>query len=135
MSDKLSQASSGDADGTAELQLRLTDWLWARWYAKCWWALIPVYWLAIGEPTRPAILEAFARSGYAVITHMIFNPVVAFIVLGAGYFRRAAREGGLEPIDYDPSSGFSRLPGAPSALFDGSNPRSGPHWIGSRLKG
>jgi hypothetical protein len=82
----------GPTDG-----LGLSNWLWRPWYAKLWWAAIPVYWLAMGEPTRPEFLNAFADSGYAVVTNIIFIPITALAVLGGGFFRQAAIDGRLEP--------------------------------------
>ena len=25
-------------------KLRLSEWIWRPWYAKLWWAAIPIYW-------------------------------------------------------------------------------------------
>jgi hypothetical protein len=84
---------TGSADG-----LGLSNWLLRPWYAKLWWAAIPVYWLAMGEPTRPEFLNAFADSGYAVVTNIIFVPITALFALGVGFFRQAAIDGWLEPL-------------------------------------
>lgn len=97
--------------------LGLSNWLWRPWYAKLWWAAIPAYWLAMGEPTRPEFLEGFAHSGYAAITHAVFTPITALAVLGAGLFRRAALEGRLEPYN-------AGRPGSLGRKLDDSHPAS-----------
>lgn len=79
----------------------LSNWLWRPWYAKIWWAAIPAYWLAMGEPTRPSFLDAFADSGYAIITNIAFIPITALVVLGAGFVRQAAIDGRLGPPQAD----------------------------------
>jgi len=81
--------------------LGLSSWLWRPWYAKLWWVAIPVYWLVMGEPTRPEFLNPFADSGYAVITNIIFIPFTALFALGIGFFRQAAIDGRLEPLQID----------------------------------
>ena len=96
---------SGPTDG-----LGLSNWLWRPWYAKLWWAAIPVYWLAMGEPTRPEFLNAFADSGYAVVTNIIFIPITALAVLGVGFFRQAAIDGRLEPLPADRMKRMRRAP-------------------------
>lgn len=118
--------------GTEEL--RLSTWLWRPWYAKLWWTLIPIYWLAMGEPTRPEFLHSFAHSGYAFIGNTIFLPITALLALGAGYIRRALVIGRLMSLDRDVASGMNRSPGLPSPIFDEFNPRSGPNWIGNRAR-
>jgi len=116
MSDDQFQASSSDAASVAERRTRSSAWLWRPWYAKLWWGSIPVYWLVIGEPTRPAILETFASSGYSAITHAVFNPIVALIVLGAGYFLRGAVSEGPEAFSPEQSR-CGRLPWSPPDDF------------------
>jgi hypothetical protein len=81
--------------------LGLSSWLWGPWYAKLWCAAIPVYWLAMGEPTRPEFLNAFAESGYGVLTNIIFIPITALAVLGVGFLRQAAIDGRLDPLSTD----------------------------------
>lgn len=89
--DHLAGTEAGIGDEAVPL-VRLSHWLWRPLYAKLWWGLIPLYWLAIAEPTRPALLDTFARSGYTAVTHAIFNPIVPLIVLGAGYFRNLSSD-------------------------------------------
>lgn len=115
-------------------QLRLSDWLWRPWYAKLWWAAIPLYWLALGEPTRPEFIQPFAHSGFAVIANVMFMPITALVALGGGYIRRALVDGTLRQLDRDVASGTNRLPGLPSSIFDEFNPRSGPSWIGNHAR-
>lgn len=87
---------AGPIDG-----LGLSHWLWRPWYAKLWWAAIPVYWLVMGEPTRPEFLNAFADSGYAVVTNVLFIPITTLFALGAGFFRQAAVDGRLDAPQSD----------------------------------
>jgi hypothetical protein len=110
---------------------RASDYFWKPWYAKLWWAAIPLYWAPAGGPTRIAWLADFYESGYAVVTNIVFLPVTALLILGFGYFRRRLDEG--EPVDpyIDFGDGTRRLPGLPHPIMDEFNPRSGPRWIGN----
>ena len=89
-------------------QLRLSDWVWRPWYAKLWWATIPLYWLAMGEPTRPGFLSAFAESGYSVLTNILFIPITPLAVFGLRFFRNAAAVGKLDAPHRDEFRIFGR---------------------------
>ena len=112
--------------------LRASDYLWRPWYAKLWWAAIPLYWAPAGGPTRIAWLADFYESGYAVVTNIVFLPVTALFILGFRYFGRFLDEG--EPVDppLDIGYGTRRRWGMPHPTMDEFDARSGPRWIGNR---
>ena len=53
------------ATESAAPQLKAADWLWRPWYAKAWWAAIPVWWIGMAASTKIAPLEAFYDSALA----------------------------------------------------------------------
>lgn len=112
-------------------RLRASDYFWKPWYAKLWWAAIPLYWAPAGGPTRIASLGDFYESGYAVVTNIVFLPVTALLILGFGYFSRRLDEG--EPIEprNDVGYGTRHRYGIPNPAMDETNPRSGRNWIGN----
>ena len=130
-----SETSSDDQvpDEPVELPapLRASDYLWKPWFAKLWWAAIPLYWAPAGGPTRIARLADFYESGYAVFASIVFLPVTAVLILGFGYFRRRLNEGEAVDPYMDFGDGNRRLPGLPHPTMDEFNPRSGPLWIGN----
>jgi hypothetical protein len=86
-------------------KLRAADWLWRPWYAKLWWAAIPVYWLGALASLRVEMLERFYETALAGYLNVLFYPPVALMMLGVGY----AREW-MGPIDWSagPPSSMSR---------------------------
>lgn len=126
--DEAEQDQAGDA---AAERPRAADWLWHPWYAKAWWAAIPLYWLPAGGPTRIEALAGFYESGWAVVPNLLFIPITALLVLGFGYFRELFATG--TPIaDFAHDYFDGTQPGRPSPTMDMFNPRSGPLWIGNR---
>jgi hypothetical protein len=113
--------------------LRIGDYLWRPWYAKAWWIAIPLYWLPAGTTFGPA-MQSFYFSGLGIATNIIFTPITAGLILGFGYLRRLSAEG--EPADpwYDYDVGEYRQPGMPHPFVDELDPRSGPLWIGNRMR-
>lgn len=127
--DETEQNSSNDA---AAVRPHAADWFWRPWYAKLWWAAIPLYWLPAGGPTRIDALQVFYKSGWALIPNLLLLPITALLILGFGYFRELLDTG--EPVDFREDIGFGtrRRPGMPHPTMDEFNPRSGPLWIGNR---
>lgn len=107
---KIDQEAGSPASGA-----RLSDWLWRPWYAKIWWAAIPLYWLTITAPFRTAFLNEYLRSSFAGYMHAVFTPITATAVLGFGFLRRALKKGQLEPyemigrrvVETDPDSPYA----------------------------
>ncbi|MFQ3894796.1 hypothetical protein [Sphingobium sp. R-7] len=66
-------------------QLKAADWLWRPWYAKAWWAAIPVWWIGMAVCTKIAPLEAFYDSAAAGFLNVLFFPMTALLALGVGY--------------------------------------------------
>jgi len=113
---------------------RASDWLWKPWYAKLWWAAIPIYWAPAGGPTRIASVADFYDSGYAIVPNLLFLPATALCILGFRYFGRMLDEGGSVEIWRDRDHGSRRRPGLPHPSMDEFNPRSGPRWIGNHTR-
>ena len=113
-------------------RLRVSDYLWRPWYAKVWWAAIPIYWLPAGGPTWISALAGFYESGWALLPNILFIPITAFLVLGFGYFRRLFADAELFDDMDEEELLDGRRPGRPSPTMDMFNPRSGPLWIGNR---
>src|SRR3546814_17984770 len=79
----LSDAST--ADTVREPVAR--DWLWKPWYAKLWWAAIPVYWAGAAASLKLPALAEFYTSALAGYLNMLFFPLTTLLVLGFGFIR------------------------------------------------
>lgn len=67
--------------------LRASDWLWKPWYAKLWWAAVPVYWIgAIASMEAPALRGLYESVLFAYF-NIAFMPFTPLVVLGVGYAR------------------------------------------------
>lgn len=134
------------AGSTPPLPLTLRRWLWAPWYAKAWWAAIPVWWLGMAASTCVDALEPFYRGALAGYLNILFFPMTALMVLGVGYVREGLDnfvgqgEGrtlsGEEEEEFfarqrhEEQKRFMDNIGRGTDMFD---PRSGPLWIGNPL--
>lgn len=123
---------------------KLSAWLWSPWYAKLWWAAIPVWWISMAVSTRVDALETFYRGALAGYLNILFFPVTALMVLGVGYVRERldtfVGQGEGRPLsDEEREEFFARRRweqhdhlmesiGKGTDMFD---PRSGPLWIGN----
>ncbi|WP_188064358.1 hypothetical protein [Sphingobium sp. KCTC 72723] len=67
---------------------RAADYLWRPWYAKLWWAAIPIYWLPAGSPFGIDFLADFYGSSVGIYLNIVFLPITALLVLGFGYARK-----------------------------------------------
>ena len=65
----------------------LSAWLWKPWYAKLWWTAIPVWWLGMAASTKVESLAGFYGGALAGFLNVLFMPMTALVVLGAGYVR------------------------------------------------
>lgn len=79
---------NGFADASATERSRASDWLWRPWYAKVWWAAIPIWWLGMAASTRIPVLESFYDSALAGFLNILFFPMTALMVLGVGYVQQ-----------------------------------------------
>jgi len=73
------------ADASIAERSRASDWLWRPWYAKLWWATIPVWWLGMAASSRIPVLESFYDSALAGFLNILCFPMTALMVLGVGY--------------------------------------------------
>lgn len=125
-------------------RLKAADWLWRPWYAKAWWAAIPVWWIGMASSTKIAPLEAFYDSAPAGFLNVVFFPMTALLVLGLGYAQQwvagfsATGEG--TPMSGETAARVASLweehERGMEDLHAGTNifdPRSGPLWIGNPL--
>lgn len=124
----------------------LSAWLWKPWYAKLWWATIPVWWAGMAMSTQVDALASFYRGGLAGYLNVLFFPMTALMVLGVGYIRERLdsfvgqgdgtqlsgedAEVLLERRRRDEHYRFLDGIGKGTDMFD---PRSGPLWIGNPL--
>ncbi|BBB11256.1 MAG: hypothetical protein BGO58_10125 [Sphingopyxis sp. 65-8] len=63
------------------------DWLWRPWYAKLWWAAIPIYWTVAAASLKNPALRPFFESAFAGYLTILFFPLTALLVLGFGFVR------------------------------------------------
>lgn len=125
-------------------QLKAADWLWRPWYAKAWWAAIPVWWIGMAASAKIASLEAFYDSALAGFLNVLFFPMTALMVLGIGYAQNwlagFASQGEGGPLcDEAPAiianvwEEHDRAMKDLRAGTDMFDPRSGTLWIGNPI--
>ena len=129
----------------AALRQTLAGWLWRPWYAKTWWALIPVWWIGMALSTKVAPLEALYDSALAGFLNILFFPMTALMVLGVGFVRnwldQFAGSGSDEDVmetHFGRSDPFGdefnrRRFGQPPPFLDIYDPRSGTLYVGNPL--
>ncbi|PKP99001.1 MAG: hypothetical protein CVT74_09200 [Alphaproteobacteria bacterium HGW-Alphaproteobacteria-13] len=101
------------------------DWLWRPWYAKLWWAAIPIYWAtAAASLTIPALATFFYNSAAASVLNVAFFPPTALLVLGFG-FARAWLD---RPLVRDPLSDEEIEELEQMKMEDEEWERLSPHW-------
>src|SRR3546814_16346995 len=54
---------------------KLSAWLWSPWYAKLWWAAIPIWWMGMAVSTRVVALETFYRGSLTGSLNFLFVPL------------------------------------------------------------
>ena len=123
--------------------LRARHFFWRPWYAKRWWATIPVWWGGMALSTRIDTLEAFYRGGIAGYLDILFFPMTAVMVLGVGYVRERLDsfigQGDGVPLSDEEGDAerqrvweeHERMVERSRAFADPFDPRSGPLWIGN----
>ncbi len=116
----------GTAVESGAVAPRASDWLWRPWYAKLWWAAIPIYWIPAGSPFGFDYLAGFYSGGISVYLDIVFLPVTALVVLGFGYARRLREsEHWVEITDSErnrASAFYRRSPASPPAYADPVSP-------------
>ncbi|WP_232333033.1 hypothetical protein [Novosphingobium aquimarinum] len=122
---------------------KLSAWLWLPWYAKLWWAAIPVWWMGMAVSTRIDALETFYRGAPAGYLNILFFPMTALMVLGVGYARERldgfVGSGNGTPLSDDEALAVTervwedhdRAMEDLAATTDIFDPRSGALWIGN----
>ncbi|MGN7931804.1 MULTISPECIES: hypothetical protein [unclassified Sphingopyxis] len=65
----------------------LGDWLWKPWYAKIWWAAIPLYWAITMASLKIPALASFFETALVGYLNVLFFPMTALLVLGFGFVR------------------------------------------------
>jgi hypothetical protein len=136
IADEMSQelASNIDKDSSStgvRVRPRAVDCFWRPWYAKLWWAAIPLYWILVAEPTRPAFIDPLVSGGYTALTNVLFLPLTAILILGFRFFQASLDSRALtSPSEFE--IGPYRPSGYPDPSIDEFDPASGPRWIGNR---
>ncbi|WP_232313636.1 hypothetical protein [Sphingobium sp. TCM1] len=125
-----------NADRNAD-ELRLTDWLWRRWYAKLWWSGVPIYWLGMLAALKLDTLAEVYRSAAGGYMNVLFFPPLVAFVLSFGFLRQwLASLPTQEKGEFDAEDLLARDRYGPSGVlreFDPFDPASGALWIGSTL--
>lgn len=133
-----------DQDDASRMEApKPSAWLWSPWYAKLWWATIPVWWMGMAVSARVDALETFYRGALAGYLNILFFPMTALMVLGVGYVRErldnfVGESEGMpltaeEALDvtrrvWEEHNRLMENIGRGTDMFD---PRSGPLWIGN----
>jgi len=124
---------------------KLSAWLWSPWYAKLWWAVIPLWWMGMAASTRVGAMETFYRGALAGYLNILFFPMTALMVLGVGYIKERldgfVGSGDGTPLSYDEALAVTervweehdRSMEDLAATTDIFDPRSGALWIGNPL--
>lgn len=110
---------------------RSLDCLWRPWYAKLWWAAIPVYWLGMAASFQVVQLQEFYTSALAGFLHIAFFPPLALMVLGLGFAREWLEWTDWESVEPTHEQMFPKrsVGGMRDPYADPLDPRSGPrHW-------
>lgn len=124
--------------------LRASDWLWHPWYAKLWWAAIPVWWVGMAVSTGSPALGSFYDSVLAGFLNILFFPMTTLMVLGVGYVQQWLAHfptpGDGEPLSDEAAAAVAHLEAendraleafkARTNIYD---PRSGGLFIGNPL--
>jgi hypothetical protein len=72
------------------------DWLWRPWYAKLWWAAIPIYWATMATSLKTPALSPLFETGLAGYLYVLFFPPTALLVLGFGFIRASIHAWGRD---------------------------------------
>lgn len=121
------------------------DWLWRPWYAKLWWAAIPIYWAVAAASLKVPALRAYFESAFAGYLNVLFFPFTAMLVLGFGFARAwldtpaadewepltATEIEELQEMEIFRDDWSARRPGQPDPAFDIYDPRSGVLYVGN----
>ena len=108
----------------ATAQPKAANWLWRPWYAKLWWAAIPIYWAAAAASLKIPVLATFYNSAAAGFLNVAFFPPTALLVLGFGL----ARAWLDRPLVGDPLSDEEIEELERIRMEDEEWERLGPHW-------
>lgn len=125
---------------------QLSAWLWKPWYAKLWWATIPVWWIGMAVSVRVDPLESFYRGWTAGYLNVLFFPMTALMVLGVGYVRARldsfVGQGDGVPLSDEEAQALAaklqrdqleRMRERARAYANPMDPRSGSLWVGSAM--
>jgi hypothetical protein len=121
---------------SADLVVRplISEWIWHSWYAKLWWALVPIYWFGAALALKISALDAFYSSALAGFVNVFMFPPTVLVILAAGYIRARFEPidwSNLQPIDSDELGSWRRGPSGLPPEIDPLDPKSGAFWIGS----
>jgi len=133
---------SENAGTAVTMRSRASDWLWRPWYAKLWWASIPIWWLGMAASTRLPALGSFYDSALAGFLNILFFPMTTLMVLGVGYAQQWLAQfptpGDGGPLSDRAAAGLAYLEAEEAlaleelkASTDIYNPRSGGLYIGT----
>lgn len=109
-------------------QLCLADWIWRPWYAKLWWAAIPIYWggrwASLKVPALMSLYDTLPANYLAIFC----NPFILLLFLGVGFVRAKLDRGEWILTPDVPERRL--LPGNMSDPYtDPTDPRSGTRYL------
>ncbi len=104
--------------------LRASNWLWRPWYAKLWWAIVPVYWGGRMASVKLTGLASFYDTLAAGYLAVLCNPFIVLLLLGFG-FVRAKLDRGDWVITADVPKPIVRPGDLSDPYTDPTDPRSG----------
>jgi hypothetical protein len=145
--DSMVETAIDDQDDASRTEApKPSAWLWSPWYAKLWWATIPVWWMGMAVSARVDALETFYRGALAGYLNILFFPMTVLMVLGVGYVRErldsfVGQGAGVPLSDEDAEAFFAqhsrdelaRTMERWRAQSNPMDPRSGPLWIGNPM--
>lgn len=121
-----------------------TNWLWRPWFAKLWWASIPMWWAGMAASAKIAPLADFYDGALAGFLNILFFPMTALMVLGVGYvqqwFPAFPTQGDGTPLSDEAAAAIADLWEQHECGFEDLNattdildPRSGSLYIGNPI--
>jgi len=134
MMDAIPETDAAQGPVSPDRKLRLSQWLWKRWYAKLWWAGATVYWIGFALSFGIVPFVRFYESTFAGYLNVVFYPPVILMLLGTGFVRAKVRRGDwiITADDSELHKVNHSMGGSLNPYSNPLDPRSGSLWVGSQ---